>query len=81
MAVVEYVIGAMLILLRGVFDATDSVIAGEWPRTKLMGREAMDKRLGLVGFGGIGRKTGAVAAALGMNVCAYDPHIAAVDAA
>ena len=80
-AVVEWVTGAMLVLLRGTFAATDSVIAGEWPRTKLMGREAMDKRLGLVGFGSIGRKVGAVAAALGMSVCAFDPHIAADDAA
>ncbi len=80
-AVVEWVIASMLVLLRGAFAATDSVIAGEWPRTKLMGREAMDKRLGLVGFGSIGRKVGAVAAALGMSVCAFDPHISANDAA
>ena len=80
-AVVEYVIAAMLVLLRGAFAATDAVIAGEWPRTKLMGREAGGKRLGLIGFGSIGRKVGAVAAALGMDVAAYDPHIAAGDAA
>ena len=30
--VVEYVIGAMLILLRGVYDATEAVLAGTWPR-------------------------------------------------
>ena len=35
--------------------------------------------MGLIGFGGIGRKTGAVAAALGMDVCAYDPHVAVGD--
>jgi (S)-sulfolactate dehydrogenase len=79
-AVVEYVIGAMLILLRGAFAATDAVLAGEWPRTKLLGREAGGKRLGLIGFGGIGRKTGAAAAALGMEICAYDPHISIDDA-
>ncbi len=78
-AVVEWVIGTMLVLLRGAFGASDSVIAGEWPRTKLMGREARDKRLGLVGFGSIGRKVGAVAAALGMSVCAFDPQLAADD--
>jgi len=80
-AVVEWVIGAMLVLLRGAFAASGNVIAGEWPRTKLMGREARDKRLGLVGFGSIGRKVGAVAAALGMSVCAFDPNIAANDKA
>jgi (S)-sulfolactate dehydrogenase len=80
-AVVEWMIAAMLMLLRGAFGASESVIAGEWPRTKLMGREAGGKRLGLVGFGSIGRKVGAVAAALGMTVCAFDPHIAAGAAA
>jgi (S)-sulfolactate dehydrogenase len=78
-AVVEWVVAAMLVLLRGAFAATDSVIAGEWPRTKLMGREARDKQLGLVGFGSIGRKVGAVAAALGMSVSAFDPNIEAND--
>jgi (S)-sulfolactate dehydrogenase len=78
-AVVEYVVGAMLTLLRGAFAATDAVIAGEWPRTKLLGRECGGKRLGLVGFGGIGRKVGAAAAALGMEICAYDPHVSVGD--
>jgi (S)-sulfolactate dehydrogenase len=74
-AVVEYVIGTMLTLLRGAFAATEAVLAGEWPRTKLLGSEAGGKRLGLIGFGAIGRKTGVAAAALGMEICAYDPHI------
>lgn len=78
--VVEHVIAGMLILLRGIYAATDEVLAGTWPRPKLMGgREAFGKRLGLVGFGGIGRKTGAAAAALGMEVCAYDPNVAVGD--
>jgi (S)-sulfolactate dehydrogenase len=47
----------------------------------LQGREANGKRLGLIGFGAIGRKTGAAAAALGMKVCAYDPNIGAGDEA
>lgn len=80
-AVVEWVVAAMLVLLRGAYAATESVIAGEWPRTKLMGREAGGKRLGLVGFGSIGRKVGAVASALGMSVGAFDPHLAPGDAA
>jgi (S)-sulfolactate dehydrogenase len=78
-AVVEYVIGTMLTLLRGAFAATGAVLAGEWPRAKLLGREAGGKRLGLIGFGAIGRKTGAAAAALGMEICAYDPHISVGD--
>jgi (S)-sulfolactate dehydrogenase len=80
-AVVEYVIAAMLVLLRGAFAATDAVIAGAWPRTKLMGREAGGKTIGLVGFGSIGRKVGTCAAALGMTVAGHDPQLPAGDAA
>jgi (S)-sulfolactate dehydrogenase len=79
LSVVEYVIASTLLLLRGAFASTASVIAGEWPRTKLMGSEAAGKRLGLVGFGSIGRNTGQRAAALGMEVVAYDPNLAASD--
>ena len=74
-AVVEYAIGAMRSLLRGAFAATGAVIAGEWPRTQLLGREAAGKQLGIVGFGAIGRKVGAAAGALGMRVVAHDPFI------
>jgi len=74
-AVVEYAIGAMLSLLRGAFAATQAVIAGEWPRTKLLGHEAAGKQLGIVGFGAIGRKVAAAAGALGMRVVAHDPYI------
>lgn len=80
-AVVEYAIGAMLSLLRRAFSATQAVIAGEWPRTKLLGREAAGKQLGIVGFGAIGRKVGAAAGALGMRVAAHDPYIPSGDKA
>lgn len=80
-AVVEYAVGAMLSLLRGAFSATAAVIAGEWPRTRLLGREAYGKQLGIVGFGAIGRKVGAAASALGMRVAAHDPNIPAGNAA
>jgi len=53
------------------------VIAGGWPRNRLMGREIMGKRLGLAGFGGIARETAKRAVALGMEVAAYDPYVPA----
>ena len=50
-SVAEYVIAAAMLLLRGAYAATSDVIAGSWPRNRLMGREISGKRLGLVGFG------------------------------
>src|SRR6185312_15390007 len=74
-SVVEYVIGSIFVLLRRAFFATPDVLAGEFPRAKWQGREVIGKRLGIVGFGAIGRSLGASASALGMDVVGYDPHL------
>jgi (S)-sulfolactate dehydrogenase len=80
-SVVEYVIGSIFVLLRRAFFATPDVLAGEFPRAKWQGREVTGKRLGIVGFGAIGRSLGASASALGMEVVGYDPYLKAGDPA
>jgi (S)-sulfolactate dehydrogenase len=77
LSVAEYVLTAALVLLRRAWFASDAVAAGEWPRMRLIGREVAGKTLGLIGFGAIARETAARAAALGMRVTAYDPHLPA----
>lgn len=77
--VAEYVVTGVLMLLRGAYQASSSVAAGEWPRERLMGREVHGRMLGLVGFGAIARETARLAGALGMGVQAHDPHVAADD--
>lgn len=76
-SVAEYVIATAMVLLRGAYRATPELVAGAWPRNRLVGREIAGKRLGLVGFGSIARETAKRAAALGMEVVAYDPFLAA----
>ena len=78
-AVAEYVISAVLTLFRGTHDVTTRVIAGEWPRESLAGREADGRVLGLVGVGDIARAVAARAGALGMRLQAHDPYVAADD--
>jgi (S)-sulfolactate dehydrogenase len=81
-SVAEYVIASAMLLLRGAYASTSSVAAGQWPRAAMSnGRELAGKTLGLVGFGGIGRLTARLAAALGMQVIAHDPLLDATDAA
>jgi (S)-sulfolactate dehydrogenase len=78
LAVAEYVITSCLLLLRGAWQSTAAVAAGEWPRTALSdGRECAGKTLGLVGFGGIGQLAARMAGALGMRAIAYDPLLPA----
>jgi (S)-sulfolactate dehydrogenase len=80
-AVAEYVIATAMLLLRGAYASTQAVASGAWPRTALSnGREIAGKTLGIVGFGGIGRLTGRLARALGMDVLGFDAQIPAHDA-
>ena len=81
LAVAEYVITAATTLLRRAWFASDRVIAGDWPRMALIGRELAGKRLGLIGFGAIARLTAGKASALGMSVAAFDPFVAQDDPA
>ena len=80
-AVAEYVIASMLILVRGIFGVTGRVIAGEWPRNELPAREAAGQTLGLAGFGDIARHVAARAGALDMALVAHDPFVAPGDPA
>ncbi len=79
-AVAEYVIGAMLHLARGCFGVNDAMLAGDWPRQRLMGGEVFGRRLGLVGFGGIAREVAVRAEALGLELHAHDPALQCDDA-
>lgn len=76
LAVAEWVIGAALVLVRGAFRATEAVIAGDWPRTRLMGGELAGRTMGLLGYGAIAREVAVRARALGMGVVAHDPYLA-----
>ena len=78
LAVAEYVICTVMLLLRGQYLSSAAVAAGEWPRSALgEGRETAGKTLGIVGFGGIGRLTARLAQGLGMKVIAADAMIPA----
>jgi (S)-sulfolactate dehydrogenase len=80
-AVAEWAVTAIMMLLRGAYFATDAVAAGTWPRERLMGREVHGKVLGLVGFGAIARETAMRAKAIGMSIVAHDPFVQADDPA
>ena len=75
-AVAEYVVAGILMLLRGAYGSSAEVLTGAWPRSALVGREAAGRKLGLVGFGGIAREVARRARALGLDVAAHDPFVA-----
>lgn len=81
LSVAEYIVTTAAMLLRGAYAANAAMLAGEWPRGRLMGRELAGKTMGLVGLGSIARLVKAKARALGMAVAAFDPYVPNGDAA
>jgi (S)-sulfolactate dehydrogenase len=78
LSVAEYVIATAMLLLRGAYQSTAEVAAGQWPRNALSnGREIGGKTLGLVGFGSIGQRTAKLGQAMGMSVVAFDAMLRA----
>jgi (S)-sulfolactate dehydrogenase len=74
-SVAEHVVGAILLLSRPAYGASARVVAGDWPRTELIGREVAGRTLGLLGFGATARAVAARGAALGMRIVTADPMI------
>src|SRR4029450_9020435 len=72
-AAAEHTLALALTLLRRITDADRSVRAGEWTRSKFIGRELRGKTLGLVGIGRVGSEVPRRAAGFEMKVIAHDP--------
>ncbi len=73
----EHTIAMMLSLARQIPQATASMKAGKWEKSKFMGHEFCNKTLGVIGIGRVGGIVANRAQGLKMNVLAYDPFISA----
>ncbi len=80
-AVAEHAMGLMLALARHIPAGDAATKDGRWPKGALMGAELRGKVLGIVGLGRIGTALAQRAAAFEMRLVAYDPFIAAEQAA
>lgn len=73
-SVAELAIGLMLAAARKVNFYDSELRAGRWTRTG-DGLQLHGRRLGLVGYGQIGRHVATIARALGMHVHVFDPAL------
>ena len=71
-SVVELAIGEIIMLMRSVFQRSSEIHNGEWNKTAQGSREVRGKKLGIVGYGNIGKQLSVLAEALGMDVYYYD---------
>jgi D-3-phosphoglycerate dehydrogenase len=71
----EHAIALLCSLARRVPQATASMRAGKWEKSKFQGRELYGKTLGIVGLGNIGKIVAKLAQGLQMRVVAFDPYV------
>jgi D-3-phosphoglycerate dehydrogenase / 2-oxoglutarate reductase len=79
-SVAELSLGFMVDLSRGVSRAAAEYHAGRMPEV-LMGRQLAGSKIGIIGYGSIGRHLAGIARALGMEVLVADPFVTIDDAA
>jgi D-3-phosphoglycerate dehydrogenase / 2-oxoglutarate reductase len=72
----ELTLALLFAIARNVAQADAAMKAERWERKAFPGVELSGKRLGVVGFGRIGREVAARARALGMDIAAFDPFVA-----
>lgn len=77
----EHAIAMMFAMARKIPQATGSMKAGKWEKTKFVGSEIYNKTLGVVGVGNIGKIVADRALGLKMKVIAYDPFLSPESAA
>jgi D-3-phosphoglycerate dehydrogenase len=71
-SVAELAVGFMVDLSRGVSRASADYHAGRKPKV-IMGRQLAGSRIGIIGYGSIGRYLAGIAQVLGMEVLVADP--------
>ncbi|KAL7775712.1 hypothetical protein CFE70_009556 [Pyrenophora teres f. teres 0-1] len=69
-AAAEHTIALLMAVARNVGDASQSIKAGKWERSRLVGVEAKGKTLAIL----VGLTVARIANGLGMRLIAYDPY-------
>jgi len=71
-SVAELTIGLLFAISRSIPKTVTDVKVGKWDRT--IGVELLEKTVGIIGLGAIGREVAKMSAGLGMKILAYDPY-------
>ncbi len=71
-SVVELALGEIIILMRNILDRNNELHAGHWNKTAQGAQEIRSKKLGIIGYGNIGKQLSVLAESIGMDVYYYD---------
>lgn len=71
----EHTMALLLGMFRNIPQAHESLKAGKWNRHAFMGKELLEKRIGIVGLGNVGHRVAKFAKGFDMEVYGYDPYV------
>jgi len=71
----ELAFGLMLDLLRNITQSQSPISNYEWDYTKFIGRQVKDLKIGIIGYGRLGRMMAKYCEAFGAEVYVYDPYL------
>ncbi|HLI09873.1 MAG TPA: phosphoglycerate dehydrogenase [Ktedonobacteraceae bacterium] len=74
-AAAEHTIAMLMSLARHIPEASSSMKAGKWEKSKFVGVEVRNKILGVIGLGKVGSEVARRAQGMEMQVIAYDPYV------
>jgi D-3-phosphoglycerate dehydrogenase len=74
-AAAEHTWAMLLTMARQIPQAYSKLKSGQWDRKSFKGVEVLNKTLGVIGLGKIGRRVAAYALGMGMKVIVYDPFV------
>ncbi len=69
----EHTVALIMAMAHNIAAADASMKQGKWDRKRFMGSELVDKKLGLIGLGRVGREVATRCIGLGMVISAHDP--------
>ena len=73
-ATAEHTIGLIFALIRKIPIANHTTHKGLWEKKKMKGNELKGKKIGIVGFGNVGKRVAEISNALGMKVSIYSSY-------
>ena len=75
MAATEHTCAMIMAITRHIPQAHNSLMAGEWDRSRFTGIQLKDKTIGIIGVGRIGSRIAKRMQAMEMKTIGYDPYI------
>lgn len=79
LSVAEHTLGLVMATARRLTEARNLVTEGRWRDEYTLGSRLSGSTVGIVGFGNVGKRVGALLSGFDTDILAYDPYVSDID--